>query len=384
VDDDMISPSIGLKLGYTIMPELMLTVQGGYGTTFPKDPEKTGIMKHLAKYPDTPFETNLIPILANFQVNFKPEKRFNPYFNMGWGLLMWDLKSDGTSIYDSQKNALYDLGIGFDYFLSNSLGLDVNLLYQQIIFQDKDMSGYGDTQSGIIEFKAGINLYLGGNKDKDGDGILNKDDQCPNDPEDMDGFKDTDGCPDLDNDNDGIPDLTDQSPNEAEDIDGFQDDDGIPDSDNDNDGIPDDSDECPNEAETINGYEDEDGCPDKKPEIIIEKEAPIILEGVTFETGSTTLTSGAKDVLNKVIRTMVDYPEMILEVGGYTDNRGSRQLNLTLSQKRADAVKEYMIEEGISEDRIHATGHGPDNPVESNDTAEGRAKNRRIEFKRLQ
>ena len=98
--------------------------------------------------------------------------------------------------------------------------------------------------------------------DNDGDGIPDHEDQCPNDPEDKDGFQDTDGCPEHDNDSDGIPDSLDRCPNEAEDKDGFEDDDGCPDPDNDGDGIPDKNDKCPNDPETVNGFEDEDGCPD--------------------------------------------------------------------------------------------------------------------------
>jgi hypothetical protein len=101
--------------------------------------------------------------------------------------------------------------------------------------------------------------------DRDGDGIADAFDKCPDEPEDKDGFQDADGCPDPDNDMDGIPDAKDQCPNEPEDKDGFQDEDGCPDPDNDKDGIPDVKDKCPNEPETFNGYQDEDGCPDRKP-----------------------------------------------------------------------------------------------------------------------
>ena len=90
-----------------------------------------------------------------------------------------------------------------------------------------------------------------------------RDDKCPDEPEDNDGFQDDDGCPDPDNDGDGIPDTIDKCPNEPEDKDGFQDDDGCPDPDNDGDGIPDEHDKCPNEPETFNGFEDDDGCPDE-------------------------------------------------------------------------------------------------------------------------
>jgi parallel beta-helix repeat protein len=99
-------------------------------------------------------------------------------------------------------------------------------------------------------------------KDGDGDGIPDVRDQCPDMPEDKDGFQEDDGCPDFDNDNDGIYDAQDKCPNEAEDFDGFEDQDGCLDIDNDHDGITDKLDKCPNVPEDTNGYLDDDGCPD--------------------------------------------------------------------------------------------------------------------------
>jgi uncharacterized repeat protein (TIGR01451 family)/fimbrial isopeptide formation D2 family protein len=98
--------------------------------------------------------------------------------------------------------------------------------------------------------------------DSDGDGIRDSVDKCKNEKEDLDGFQDTDGCPDLDNDGDGIVDTADKCVNEAEDKDSFQDDDGCPDPDNDNDGFRDEADKCPIEPENVNGFQDDDGCPD--------------------------------------------------------------------------------------------------------------------------
>jgi len=105
-------------------------------------------------------------------------------------------------------------------------------------------------------------LYSLEKLDRDGDGIADSVDQCPTDPEDKDGFEDTDGCPDPDNDLDTVPDAVDKCPDQPEDQDGFEDRDGCPDPDNDKDGIPDVSDQCPNQPETKNGFKDEDGCPD--------------------------------------------------------------------------------------------------------------------------
>jgi len=98
--------------------------------------------------------------------------------------------------------------------------------------------------------------------DVDGDGIDNDADECKDQPEDLDGFQDEDGCPDTDNDNDGTPDGYDSCPNEPEDKDGFRDDDGCPDLDHDEDGIKEPNDKCPDKAEDFDGFEDEDGCPE--------------------------------------------------------------------------------------------------------------------------
>jgi parallel beta-helix repeat protein len=112
-------------------------------------------------------------------------------------------------------------------------------------------------------------------KDIDNDGIPDVKDQCPDMPEDKDGFQDEDGCPDFDNDNDGIYDTQDKCPNEAEDFDGFEDQDGCLDIDNDHDGIPDKLDKCPNVPEDIDGYMDEDGCPDGgKPAVQGQSDVP--------------------------------------------------------------------------------------------------------------
>jgi outer membrane protein OmpA-like peptidoglycan-associated protein len=117
----------------------------------------------------------------------------------------------------------------------------------------------------LPNFSIGINLGWTGfivSPDADGDGVPDKQDPCPRQKEDMDGYEDFDGCPELDNDLDSIPDSRDKCPNEAEDHDGFEDDDGCPETDNDKDGIPDGHDRCPNEPEDMDGFEDFDGCPD--------------------------------------------------------------------------------------------------------------------------
>ncbi len=118
--------------------------------------------------------------------------------------------------------------------------------------------------TGIPHFRAFLGvIYSSEVKDRDLDGIDDGADQCPTEPEDMDGTEDSDGCPDLDNDLDNVPDNVDKCPKQAEDVDGFEDSDGCPEGDNDKDGVDDTADSCPAQPETKNGFKDEDGCPDE-------------------------------------------------------------------------------------------------------------------------
>lgn len=216
--------------------------------------------------------------------------------------------------------------------------------------------------------------------DNDQDGIQDAQDKCPGEPEDFDGEMDDDGCPDLlkDSDNDGVSDDLDRCPLQAEDVDGYQDDDGCPDLDNDLDGIPDAQDKCPTQPETFNNVDDTDGCPDAK-----EIGKQFVLRGINFESGSAALTPDSHPVLDQVIASLNSYPEVQLEIRGHTDSQGPAAFNLQLSQKRADSVRQYLINGGIAANRITSMGVGEEEPISSNGTPEGRAQNRRIEFKRL-
>jgi OmpA-OmpF porin, OOP family len=217
--------------------------------------------------------------------------------------------------------------------------------------------------------------------DRDGDGIPDDVDVCPNDPEDKDGFEDVDGCPDYDNDNDGIYDAQDQCPDNPEDRDGFNDADGCPDNDNDKDGIVDAQDACPNNPEVVNGYKDSDGCPDEKPQ---EIKQTLVLRGVNFKTASAELLEESYYVLEQVYNSLEAYPNVKVEIAGHTDDQGSDSYNLALSYDRAKSVVAYLVMRGISEDRLVARGYGESRPLVPNTSAEGRAKNRRVEVVPLQ
>ena len=232
---------------------------------------------------------------------------------------------------------------------------------------------------------------IDGFKDKDGcpdldndlDGIKDNKDKCPNNPEDMDSFEDEDGCPDLDNDLDGIKDKEDKCPYDPEDKDNFEDEDGCPDLDNDEDGIKDIDDKCPNKPEVYNGNKDEDGCPDKGKTLVkinLKTNKLMILKKVYFKTASAKILKKSYPLLDVVVTTLKNNPDIKVVVEGHTDDRGSAEYNKKLSQRRAESVMKYLIKKGISEDRLFAKGYGEEKPIASNKTKEGREKNRRVEF----
>jgi len=235
-----------------------------------------------------------------------------------------------------------------------------------------------------------------GDDDADADGVMDADDNCPRDPEDIDGFADFDGCPDPDNDNDGILDIKDKCPNKPENFDGIDDEDGCPEAetfaDKDLDGIPDDRDQCPEIPETVNGYEDGDGCKDvlppgwgrptgpsvaKDPDCIVGIEDLI----VHFEFGSAELTAEAKKVLFDVANKLNNNAYVkFVSVNGHADEQGDEVANLKLSQARARAVKAYLTEQVVDRDKMAARGYGAFAPKVDQSNPEAYAENRRVDF----
>ena len=219
--------------------------------------------------------------------------------------------------------------------------------------------------------------------DNDGDGVLDVDDKCIMDPEDKDNFEDEDGCAEPDNDLDGILDVSDMCPNDPEDKDTFEDADGCPDPDNDGDTILDVDDKCPMEPETVNGKDDEDGCPDSKAKI--EGKKIIILEKIYFNYNKTTIMKKSFEVLDDVVEVMKNYPQIeLIEVEGHTDTRGKAKYNKRLSAGRAKAVAQYLTQHGVDKSRVQSVGKGEEEPLVSPEqTEEDFEKNRRVEFEIL-
>lgn len=217
--------------------------------------------------------------------------------------------------------------------------------------------------------------------DRDSDGIPDTQDSCPDDPEDEDGFEDSDGCNDLDDDGDGMADASDLCPNEAEDLDQYDDGDGCPDPDNDQDRILDSEDQCPNEAEVYNGTEDSDGCPDQG--LVVVRTAGMMMgpDRVYFAQGSATVPEIFRPVLDAVAAVLNHNLDVeLVEVQGFSDGVGSERQNLDISRARASAVLQYLISQGVDPQRLRAAGCGAMCPIAPDDTTEGRERNRRVEF----
>jgi OOP family OmpA-OmpF porin len=224
-------------------------------------------------------------------------------------------------------------------------------------------------------------------KDSDNDGFPDAIDACPEQAEDGQDPYPGDGCPvNSDRDGDGVPDLQDKCPEEPEDLDKLKDDDGCPETDADGDGVLDVRDACPSTPGIEQGDPKRDGCSPPPKKLVFEegKDELKLLEPVQFETGTAEIKTNSFTLLDEVVAVLADHPEIRMSVLGHTDNKGSPGYNRELSQRRAQAVVKYLADKGIAVDRLEAKGFGPDRPVATNATPEGRAQNRRVEFKVLQ
>jgi OOP family OmpA-OmpF porin len=227
-----------------------------------------------------------------------------------------------------------------------------------------------DTPAGVPVDRRGCPL------DSDGDAVANGIDRCPNTP--TGAQVDRTGCP-LDTDRDGVFDGIDQCA--ATPTGSAVDPRGCP-FDADADGVADQLDRCPGTAR--GAAVDAAGCPARdSAAALFPVRGPVVLRGVSFETGSTALTPGSYGTLDGVAAAFAAHPDIRVEIAGYTDNAGAPGTNLRLSQLRAEAVRAYLVSRGVGAGRLTARGYGSANPVANNATAAGRAQNRRVELHRL-
>src|SRR5690606_12702784 len=205
---------------------------------------------------------------------------------------------------------------------------------------------------------------LNGCPDTDGDGVIDSEDDCPT----VKGLKSLNGCPDADND--GVADKDDKCPNVA----GPAANGGCPWPDTDGDGVLDKDDKCP----TVKGTVANAGCPEVSEEV--QKTLNAYAKTILFDTGKSTIKTQSEAVLGDIIKILKEYSTAKFTVEGHTDSVGSDKLNQTLSESRALSVKDYLTKNGIDEFRLSSKGYGESKPIDTNNTAKGKANNRRVEI----
>ena len=343
-------------------------------------------------------------IKYSFMNAFK-SKVFDPSAHIGGGYTFLGDASAGT----------VNGGLGLTLWFTEQVGLSLTSTYKY---------SFDDTRTPNVDVATHMQHFAGltfkfGASDKDGDGIYDKDDTCP----DVAGLKEFNGCPDSDGD--GIEDSKDSCPNEAglaefqgcpdTDGDGVADKDdacvdvfglktlnGCPDADG--DGVTDKSDKCPDvkgpkenagcpwpDRDGDGVYDKDDKCPDVKgtvankgcPEVSDEvmKKLNDYAKTILFDSGKSSFKQQTYPVLEAITAILKEYPNSNFSLEGHTDSDGKDAANQTLSENRAGAVKDYLIEKGIASSRLSSKGFGETMPIDSNKTKAGKANNRRTEVK---
>lgn len=313
---------------------------------------------------------------------------FNPYLIAGVG----------ASHYSKIFGAFIPLGGGFKFNLLNEALVQVQLQYRIPVITEANAHHFQLSFGigGLLSERKAEPAKVEPPADTDGDGIVDAEDACPtvfglarykgcpipdtdkdgvNDEQDkcptVAGLPKYEGCPVPDTDKDGVNDEEDKCPTVAG-VARYQ---GCPVPDTDKDGVNDEEDKCP----TVAGTRAANGCPEVTQEMVQKME--YAAKRIFFVTGSAKLSSKSNAALAEVVKILTDDPNVKLTIEGHTDNVGKADFNKTLSDKRANAVKTYLVDKGVDESRLTAEGFGLEKPVASNKTAAGRAQNRRVELK---
>ncbi len=331
----------------------------------------------------------LLEAVATAQVKLLTDRyRVNPYLSVGIG----------ASKYKGYYSAIMPIGVGLQikvieeihivlnsqyrvpvsenaaYHLYHSFGITQSLGKKEVpvpvvlpvapVVLDRDGDGVPDADDKCPDV-AGL-ATLQGCPDKDADGIADGDDKCP----DVAGIAKYQGCPIPDTDGDGINDEEDKCPTVAG-VARYQ---GCPVPDTDGDGINDEEDKCPTRAGTAANQ----GCPEIAKEVI--EKVSMAAKNVFFATGSYKLLAKSFKSLTEVADIMKADESLMIDIDGHTDDVGTNESNQLLSENRAKAVNDYLVSKGVAESRMKSTGYGEDKPVADNKTVAGRAKNRRTEM----
>ena len=237
---------------------------------------------------------------------------------------------------------------------------------KEIVKEDPDRDGDGVLdKDDLCPDVAGLPEYKGC-PDTDGDGVFDDLDECPK----VVGPKENKGCPWPDTDGDGLTDNKDDCPKTAGPVENK----GCPYGDTDGDGLNDNEDDCPKTAGPIENK----GCPviEKKDQEVVD----MAVKNLEFSTNKSVILDGSKPALDKLAETLKAKGEWNILLAGHTDNVGDDDANMILSKNRSEAVKSYLVSKGIGESRIRVSYYGETKPISSNDTEAGRQKNRRVEF----
>lgn len=301
----------------------------------------------------------------NLLYSFSPNSNLSPYLLGGVGMM----GTDGRTV-DKEDSALATAGLGLMYRFGNSpvsLRLEYRArfeIFNTLTFDDQ-ITALG-LQYSFGRKKATAPAPV--DPDSDKDGVPDSRDACPDTPPRW--SVDSRGCP-RDSDGDGVSDDKDRCPNTA--IGVTVDARGCEiEYDSDNDSVIDRQDACPNT--TAGARVDIKGC---------EFREVINLPGVNFETNSDRLLPGAESVLNDAAATLRMNQDIVVEVAGHTDSVGSAELNASLSERRAATVRDYLISRGAHPSNLTSNGYGEARPIADNATAEGKARNRRVELRIL-
>jgi outer membrane protein OmpA-like peptidoglycan-associated protein len=409
------APGIAGTLGVFVLSDLALEVGSAYTWTSlsgPSDLSATWVPLRIGVAYHLPLAENLYPIVGGGVVR-------NSY-------------SDGREGSDTGLSAL----IGIKTYLSEKAAFrsDLHVDFMSTPFNAESAAGGAPVSSHTNwSFNAGISMDFGKGRyrDEDKDGVRDRRDLCPSSPpgvlvgpdgcrldEDRDGVFDEDdlcaltprgvgvdatGCR-VDADSDRVFDEDDQCPQTPGGV--SVDARGCP-FDTDADSVLDYQDACPGtplgvsvdatgcrlDSDLDGVWDEDDLCsdhgadvsvgPDGCPLLFEPEQVVLVLRGVTFETGSAALTREAGQVLDEIAQVLLVRSDVRIRVNGHSDSSGARSLNLSLSQSRADAVRHYLIDRGVAEHRLESRGFGPDMPIATNETPEGRQQNRRVELERI-
>ena len=367
---------LNLPIPYTAKIPIPYTVKGmnvGIGVTFVfgnrQDKDKDGVKDRFDLCPETPREAevdeNGCPLDADGdsvpdyldKCDFTPQEAYGQIDAYGC-----PLDTDGDSVPDYLDECEFTPEAAYNQVDDNGCPLDTD---------GDSVPDYLDKCSTPVQ-AIGFVDSVGCPLDSDEDGVPDYLDRCSGTPKEASGQIDENGCP-LDSDRDGVPNYLDKCPNTLPEAVKFVNSEGC-DSDKDADGVPDYKDMCILTPGTLAN----NGCPEVKTEV--RKLFTKALQGIGFAPGKSVIKSSSYMILNDIAKVFIENPTYNIEIQGHTDNSGSASSNKILSEKRANAVLNYLVKKGVDKERMTAVGYGEEKPVMSNKTSMGRYKNRRVEF----